>query len=559
VTTISNFINVFHKAATTFSEPFVSEGRYLRMMHKNLAGRRHSDHVALLVAFYQWLKAKWRGEDAEREFCDRRSLNMQIMRMTYEAKQQLKDIMVLSGFPEECLAENLSYDVNNADAKLDKITSLLAYALYPNVCFHIDKRKLITADGKQALIHKNSVNCGREIASFPSPFFVFGEKIKTRAVSAKQMTMVTPAQLLMFASDKVETVPTNQNLVCLDGWIYLQMNNRLTASILSLRSAMDTFLVDCLLDQNQILNGSKHVALFTETFTMLSDLNNYHIAFSKVNESIAGLQSDAINTSSTNYNSKIYKQSSGGEVNFDLGDDNEDEMKYQIEEDNDEPQAKRFANSNNNSEECKTPFNSASSFGNLNQAGFGSNSSFGSFRGGRGGFRNNSFNNNNNSGGFNSRSGGGNGGCFKCGESGHFSRECPRNMSGGFNSGGRGGSRGGGFGQGFRSNNYNNGSGFGQQSRTSFNSNNCNFANNNNNNRPAETSSNERPSGGVPVPPHLMKQSPSGSGFDSTSLNNSNNGGQFNSNQSFNRQGFGGRGGGNGGFRQNNFNGSRRF
>ena len=59
-----------------------------------------------------------------------------------------------------------------------KIISLLCYALYPNVCFHLNKRKLLTAEGKEALIHKNSVNCGKEIPTFPSPFFVFTEKVK---------------------------------------------------------------------------------------------------------------------------------------------------------------------------------------------------------------------------------------------------------------------------------------------------------------------------------------------------------------------------------------------
>ncbi len=111
--------------------------------------------------------------------------------------------------------------------------SLLCYALYPNVCFHVSKRKLLTTEGKEALIHKNSVNCGREIPIFPSPFFVFTEKvseklsikyiqltsemkIKTRAVSAKQMSMSTPVQLLLFASDQVDVVESN--LVCLDNW-----------------------------------------------------------------------------------------------------------------------------------------------------------------------------------------------------------------------------------------------------------------------------------------------------------------------------------------------------
>jgi ATP-dependent RNA helicase A len=79
-----------------------------------------------------WRRAKYNGEDSEREFCDRKCLNMQTMRMTHEASNQLKDIMILSGFPEECLAEQNSFDQNNSDSRLDIITSLLAYALTPN-------------------------------------------------------------------------------------------------------------------------------------------------------------------------------------------------------------------------------------------------------------------------------------------------------------------------------------------------------------------------------------------------------------------------------------------
>ena len=50
--------------------------------------------------------------------------------------------------------------------------------LYPNICMHKDKRKVLTTEGKAALIHKASVNCmGRDVITFDSPFFVFGEKV----------------------------------------------------------------------------------------------------------------------------------------------------------------------------------------------------------------------------------------------------------------------------------------------------------------------------------------------------------------------------------------------
>lgn len=258
------------------------------MMHKNMSGNRHSDHVALLIAFQQWLKAKWNGEDVEKDFCERRALNMQTLRMTYEARNQLKDIMISSGFPEECLHENASFDAYNNDSKLDLITSLLCYALYPNVCFHTEKRKLITCDAKQALIHKYSVNCSRENTTFPSPFFVFGEKIKTRAVSAKQMTMVSPVQLLLFASEKIETVDSNSRLICLDNWIYLNIEPNLARLVLSMRTALDSVLANCTLNPSQIINRPKHIEMFFEVLNLLSDQNGRHVIFKKDNENSQG-------------------------------------------------------------------------------------------------------------------------------------------------------------------------------------------------------------------------------------------------------------------------------
>ena len=55
---------------------------------------------------------------------------------------------------------------------------------------------------------KSSVNCTRDAIQFPVPFFVFGEKIRTRAVSCKSMTMVSPLHLMLFASRKIELLPT---------------------------------------------------------------------------------------------------------------------------------------------------------------------------------------------------------------------------------------------------------------------------------------------------------------------------------------------------------------
>lgn len=143
------------------------------------------------------------GENAETNFCEHKRLNMSTLRMTWEAKVQLKEILVNSGFPEgnylhrwlcvkqevdevtpcvcllsECLMTQMFNNVG-PDNNLDVVVSLLTYGSYPNVCYHKEKRKILTTEGRNALIHKSSVNCpfSSQDIKYPSPFFVFSEKV----------------------------------------------------------------------------------------------------------------------------------------------------------------------------------------------------------------------------------------------------------------------------------------------------------------------------------------------------------------------------------------------
>ncbi|XP_053247085.1 ATP-dependent RNA helicase A isoform X1 [Podarcis raffonei] len=229
-------------AATCFPEPFISEGKRLGYVHRNFAGNRFSDHVALLSVFQAWDNARLGGENAEIHFCEHKRLNMATLRMTWEAKVQLKDILVSSGFPEECLMTQV-FNNTGPDNSLDVVISLLAFGLYPNVCFHKEKRKILTTEGRNALIHKSSVNCpfSSQDMKYPCPFFVFGEKIRTRAISAKAMTLVSPLQLLLFGSKKVVS---DGEIIMLDDWIKLRMPHNAAACIAALRAAMEALVVE---------------------------------------------------------------------------------------------------------------------------------------------------------------------------------------------------------------------------------------------------------------------------------------------------------------------------
>ncbi|XP_063725598.1 ATP-dependent RNA helicase A-like [Symsagittifera roscoffensis] len=86
--------------------------------------------------------------------------------------------------------------------------------------------------------------------TFPSPFFVFGEKLRTRAVTAHQMTMVSALQLLLFGSRSVSSERridpqdgTEKQMVRLDDWINLDLDHKSAASVVALRPIIEDFIM----------------------------------------------------------------------------------------------------------------------------------------------------------------------------------------------------------------------------------------------------------------------------------------------------------------------------
>ncbi|GLV45680.1 maleless [Carabus blaptoides fortunei] len=240
--------------SSTFPEIFTLDGGRRRLSYHQiaLAGNRHSDHVAMLQAFELWEQARQGGEDAEVGFCEYKGLNMSTLRVTWEAKHQLQDILSSIGFPEETMIPQ-HLDIVGPDAKLDMIMALMCMGLYPNVCFHQGKRKVLTTESKAALIHKTSVNCSNQEITFPYPFFVFAEKLRTRAVNCKQTTMITPIHLLLFGSRKVEWV---DGVVRLDNWINLNLDPTVAAKIVSLRPALESLVIRAAKEPEQVLELS---------------------------------------------------------------------------------------------------------------------------------------------------------------------------------------------------------------------------------------------------------------------------------------------------------------
>uniref|UniRef100_A0A8D8F423 RNA helicase n=1 Tax=Culex pipiens TaxID=7175 RepID=A0A8D8F423_CULPI len=225
----------------TFSEIFALDMGQRRLMtrQKALSGKRNSDFVALLTAFRMWSSKSRYGEDAEKQFCEEKGLQQPTLRVISEAKRQLLELLSQAGFPEESMVE-MSFNQDDDDSRLDIALGLLCVGLYPNICVHKEKRKVLTTESKAALIHKTSVNCSNLQVTFPYPTFVFGEKIRTRAVSCKAMSMVAPIHILLFGCKKVEWV---DNMVRIDNWLNYEMDPNQAALIVTLRPVIQDLLI----------------------------------------------------------------------------------------------------------------------------------------------------------------------------------------------------------------------------------------------------------------------------------------------------------------------------
>ncbi|XP_049290301.1 dosage compensation regulator isoform X1 [Anopheles funestus] len=225
----------------TFSEIFLLELGQRRLLahQKALSGQTFSDYVAMQTAFEMWSRKRAISEEAEFRFCEWKGLQMPTLRTIAEAKKQLMENLTLAGFPQDTMMP-FRFDPENPEPDLEMAMALLCVGLYPNVCFHKEKRRVLTTESKAALIHKTSVNCSNTTTTFPYPFFVFGEKIRTRAVSCKQMSMVTPIHLLLFGCKKVEWC---NGSVRIDNWLNLNMDPYDAAMILALRPCLQDLLV----------------------------------------------------------------------------------------------------------------------------------------------------------------------------------------------------------------------------------------------------------------------------------------------------------------------------
>ena len=85
---------------------------------------------------------------------------------------------------------------------------------------------------------------------FPSPYFVFGEKLRTKTVSAKQLSMVEIIHLALFGSN---LLTVNGDLATLDSWLDLRLPFKHAAILGGIREAISDLLSKVALNPECVL------------------------------------------------------------------------------------------------------------------------------------------------------------------------------------------------------------------------------------------------------------------------------------------------------------------
>lgn len=303
---VGDTLGIMAAYSGTHSEIFALDigQRRLSNHQRNLAGNKCSDYVAMANAAQMWLAARNRGEEDEIRFCEWKGLQVPTMRTIWEAKRQLLELLNMSGFPQETMIPS-KIDPNQIDPQLDLVLGLLCAGLYPNVCYHKEKRKVLTTESKSALIHKTSVNCMNLKVSFPYPFFVFGEKIRTKAVACKQMSMVSPIHLMIFGCKKVDFA---DGKVRLDNWVTLEMDPNDAATICALRKALEDILLYVVEHPEDILQLEDN---YNQIINVIRSLSEFPAGDYQINREQNGVSVERMNNFGGQSHSSYGGESSG--------------------------------------------------------------------------------------------------------------------------------------------------------------------------------------------------------------------------------------------------------
>eukprot|EP00249_Psilotum_nudum_P023285 c28819_g1_i1 orf=80-3292(+) len=226
-------------AALGHRDPFVlpiDKKEVADAARRQFAGVSYSDHIAILRAFEEWQVAKRNGK--EQQFCWKNFLSAPTLRMMEDMRLQFLDLLSDIGFVVKSRGP-LAYDSYSADPEMVK--AVLCAGLFPNVvqCKRRGKRTIFyTKDDGKVDPHPASVNARAN--SFPQPWLVYSDKVKTTGIFIRDSTNVSDYAMLMFGGS---LEPSQRDGVeMLGGYLHFSAAKKTTQLVQDLRKELDTLL-----------------------------------------------------------------------------------------------------------------------------------------------------------------------------------------------------------------------------------------------------------------------------------------------------------------------------
>ncbi|KAM7255732.1 hypothetical protein ACFE04_008630 [Oxalis oulophora] len=227
-------------AAVAYRDPFVlpiDHKKAADEAKRSFAGDSCSDHVALLKAFEGYKDAKQNGN--ERNFCWENFLSPMTLRMIEDMRMQFLDLLSDIGFVDKSRGP-AAYNQYSFD--LEVVCAVLCAGLYPNVvqCKRRGKRTAFyTKEVGKVDIHPSSVNAG--VNSFPLPYMVYSEKVKTSSIYIRDSTNISDFALLMFGGSLIPS-KSGDGIEMLGGYLHFSASKSVVALIQKLRDQLDRLL-----------------------------------------------------------------------------------------------------------------------------------------------------------------------------------------------------------------------------------------------------------------------------------------------------------------------------
>eukprot|EP01063_Lacrimia_lanifica_P035941 TRINITY_DN6985_c0_g1_i1.p1 TRINITY_DN6985_c0_g1~~TRINITY_DN6985_c0_g1_i1.p1 ORF type:complete len:720 (+),score=291.50 TRINITY_DN6985_c0_g1_i1:136-2295(+) len=260
--------------------------------------KARSDHITNLNAYNAWLSKKMGAESlspsgggrggggrGERDFCQKKFLSAAALTQIQQTKKQYFNLLQDHGFlpkrdeapfkttdqeAEIVFFEYGGREYNKYSTVHQAVKGCLTAAFTPSVVRvkysknKANPRPFFNEQEKDVWVHPSSV-CGFENA-FPHPLLVYYEKVQTTKVYLRDVTMVSPQMLMLFAVD----LEHSDDTVLINKWISFGMDHEVLAVVSELRKEMQRMLAS-LMDGPDSKVATRHANVVAAVIKLLRE------------------------------------------------------------------------------------------------------------------------------------------------------------------------------------------------------------------------------------------------------------------------------------------------